>query len=46
MIMSRKGNYEPKEDLKTLHQLFIGKVAMEIGIERTKELLKEARKAL
>ena len=33
------------ENLKLVHQLFIGKVADEIGMERTTELLKEAKEA-
>lgn len=33
------------ENLKLVHQLFIGKVADEIGIERTTQLLKEAKEA-
>ena len=33
------------ENLKLVHQLFIGKVADEIGTERTTTLLKEAKEA-
>lgn len=33
------------ENLKLVHQLFIGKVVDEIGIERTTELLEEAKEA-
>lgn len=33
------------ENLKLVHQLFIDKVADEIGIEKTKELLKEVKEA-
>ena len=33
------------ENLKLVHQLFIGKVIDEIGSERTTELLKEAKEA-
>lgn len=33
------------ENLKLVHQLFIGKVADEIGMKRTIALLKEAKEA-
>ena len=36
---------EIMEKLKLVHQLFIGKVADEIGMERTTELLKQAKEA-
>lgn len=34
------------ENLKLIHQLFVGKVADEIGEEKTYQLLKEAKEAI
>jgi len=40
-----KKNLSIMENLKLIHQLFVGKVADEIGMERAIQLLEEAKEA-